>query len=297
MDFEIVTHESPQMVLATASAPEPCPYPACLQCSWGLAVADHTNYQAIVGRYEEKIAQLQTSTSLTSDERCSQCVILNHHLMSMERALYDKKHLGEEQVLAKMTTLRTTPRADAPWGMIGQPASTHGAGASSAAAADGAPAADADDVDSDAKRKKKRTSKKKPSLARFQAYTAEEWDTYYKDCPPRLEWKDDQDYEVSVETDEGLKPYPLDVQAQLLRSYWGGAISCVVNFELTSGRNTGHQHTYTVYWLGGSEGMQFSNKDTAKKREVIISIYKRNDDRHWRQWESSAGASSSWRWD
>ena len=108
-----------------------------------------------------------------------------------------------------------------------------------------------------------------------------------------MEWKDDQDYEVSVETDEGLKPYPLDVQAELLRSYWGGAISCVVNFELTSGRNAGHQHTYTVYWLGGSEGMQFSNKDTAKKREVIISVYK-TDDRHWRQWDSSAGASSRW---
>ena len=151
-DFEMVSDGNEQLVLATASAPEQCPYPACLQCMWGLAVADHTNYQAIIGRYEEKIAQLQTSTSLSPDEKCSQCVILNHHLMTMERALYDKKHLGEEQVLAKMTTLRTTPRENAPWGMIGQPASTHGAVASFAAAADGAPAADADDGDSDAKR-------------------------------------------------------------------------------------------------------------------------------------------------
>ena len=139
--------------------------------------------------------------------------------------------------------------------------------------------------------KRRERAKKKPSLATFLAYTDEEWLTFYKDHP-RLEWKKDQEYEVTVETDEGQKPYPLDVQDQLLRSYWGGAISCNVSFEMTSGRHAGHQHTYTVYWLGGTQGLQFSTKDTAKKREVIISVCNTGD-RHWRQWESSAGASGS----
>ena len=146
-------------------------------------------------------------------------------------------------------------------------------------------------------RKKKRKNKNKPSKTRFEAYTAEEWDEFYKTSPPRLLWKEDCEYGVIVQTDEGLKPYPVHVQVELLKSYWAGAISCEVNFQMTSGRHEGHDHTYTIYWLGGLEGIQFSPKNSAKTRQVVVTVRKQ-EARHWRQgWESSAGASESWQWD
>ena len=165
-DFVMITEVAPLTALSLPSAPAECPYISCLQCSWGLPFADHTVYQTIVDRYEEKIAKLLTS-SLSSDEKCSQCASLNAQLMTMERGLYDRGLLGGDQVLHKMTTLRTTPCEDAPWGMIRQPAASDGGVSGSAAAAVGAAAADADEQGGSANKKKKEEAESEANVSCF----------------------------------------------------------------------------------------------------------------------------------
>ena len=293
-DFVMITEVAPLTALSLPSAPAECPYISCLQCSWGLPFADHTVYQTIVDRYEEKIAKLLTS-SLSSDEKCSQCASLNAQLMTMERALYDRQLLGGDQVLHKMTTLRTTPCEDAPWGMIRQPAASDGGVSGSAAAAVGAAAADADEQGGSANKKKKKKQKAKPTLAAFQKYTDAEWTAHDAQGNGRLEWQSDLQYEVMVETDEGMQAYPVDLQPLLMKSYWDGARSIEVAVMMESGRHAGQTHTYSVWWVGGNEGMQFNPvRSDAKARRVSI-ITKKVGELHWQQkWGSSAPAASSW---
>jgi len=293
-EFVVVDEVDQPTALSLPSAAAECPLMVCLQCSWRLAFADHTIYQKIIDRYEEKIAKLLTS-SLSSDERCSRCASLNAQLMAMERALYDRKFLGEDQVLHRMTTLRTTPRADAPWGMIRQPAASDGAVSGSAAAAVGAAAADADEQGGSANKKKKKNKNEKPTLAAFQKYTDAEWTEYDAQGNGRLEWQSDLQYEVMVETDDDMQAYPVDLQPLLMKSYWDGARSIEVAVKMESGRHAGHTHTYSVWWIGGNEGMQFNPvRSDAKARRVSI-ITKKVGELHWQQtWDSSAPAASSW---
>ena len=105
----------------------------------------------------------------------------------------------------------------------------------------------------------------------------------------------DLQYEVMVETDEGMQAYPVDLQPLLMKSYWDGARSIEVAVMMESGRHAGQTHTYSVWWVGGNEGMQFNTvRSDAKARRVSI-ITKKVGELHWQQkWGSSAPAASSW---
>ena len=98
-----------------------------------------------------------------------------------------------------------------------------------------------------------------------------------------------------VETDEGMQAYPVDLQPLLMKSYWDGARSIEVAVMMESGRHAGQTHTYSVWWVGGNEGMQFNTvRSDAKARRVSI-ITKKVGELHWQQtWDSSAPAASSW---
>jgi hypothetical protein len=98
-----------------------------------------------------------------------------------------------------------------------------------------------------------------------------------------------------VETDDDMQAYPVSLQAVLLKSYWSGARSIDIDVKMETGRHAGQTHKYSVWWVGGNEGMQFNPvRSDAKARRVSI-VTQKVGDLHWKQaWDSTAPADSSW---
>jgi hypothetical protein len=144
-----------------------CPLQACALCQWNLAYEDHRDYTKVLEMYNEKVDLLSNSQQLSPDQKCLQSILLNQHLITVERLMFDKGDIQEGALLGKMTTLRTTARAHGPWGMVNT--TTPGVSLAAAAASTAAAAADttaAGDDDAENGGVKKKTPKTKASQAK-----------------------------------------------------------------------------------------------------------------------------------
>ena len=116
----------------------------------------------VLEKCNEKVERVENSLQLTPDEKCQQSILLNHHLMLVERLMFDKGDIPRGVILGRMITLRTEARADGPWGLVGTMTSggfiAAAAADTAAAAADtAAAAADDDDESTTCKKKKEKT--------------------------------------------------------------------------------------------------------------------------------------------
>ncbi len=93
---------------------------------------------------------------------------------------------------------------------------------------------------------------------------------------------------VYVDTAEGMKPYQEPAKSQLLDAYWRGSRSVEIEVTLDDGPYAGHKHKYVVYWIGGVDGLQFSQLRTgAAVRNVTLAKKKWEEQSEWEAKSSS----------